>query len=713
MIRCLLTLSTILLLTWPASAAVVKSAGSGNWSDAKTWDGGKTPAAGDTVLVRAGHAVIYDVQSDAVVRALFIVGTLTFSPDKDTELNVGLIKIQHDETLDENGFDCNAHPADAKPKLVAGQPGFTAGCLCCDGKPALLVGTPELPIAAGKTAKIRLHYIDGMDKESCPAIVCCGGRMDFHGQPLSRTWVKLNATIPHPKSRRGKVDTTTITLSEEVKGWNVGDRVIVTSGATYATPVHFRGTFHPNPTDPKARKFAAITEERFIKAIDGLRVTLDRPLENEHLGEEPYRAEVANLSRNVIVESAKPDGIRGHTMFHRGSAGSISYAEFRHLGKKGILGKYSLHFHLCGDTMRGSSVIGASIWDSHNRWITIHGTQYLVVRDCIGYQSLGHGYFLEDGSEVYNVFDRNLAVQAFRAEMLPKQVLPFDKNEGAGFWWANSLNTFTRNVAVECDQYGFRFEATPTKQHDLMVSVRQPDGTKKRLDLRTLPFVRFEDNETHNNAFWGLNLGQHSGGKVGPAAENPFVIRNMRIWGNVGGFGVEVPNVLIDGMTVSRVTYAIRDSKYVAQDYRNVTMYAQLTPISTLEEYTSLKSANGTARTRQPGWPKGNGDGGVPLQGPEIEVAKLNPIDKLPPQTVITHVRAEGNHLVVRGTTTDDGQLNEVTVNGSKAKVSANGEWEVALIVVKKGPITLVAKGVDVAGNMEKTPHEITVVVRE
>ena len=66
--------------------------------------------------------------------------------------------------------------------------------------------------------------------------------------------------------------------------------------------------------------------------------------------------------------------------------------------------------------MRGSYVIGASIWDSGNRWLTIHGTNYLVVRDCVGYQSVGHGFFLEDGTEVYNVLDRNLAVQA-----LPRQ----------------------------------------------------------------------------------------------------------------------------------------------------------------------------------------------------------------------------------------------------------------------------------------------------
>ena len=104
--------------------------------------------------------------------------------------------------------------------------------------------------------------------------------------------------------------------------------------------------------------------------------------------------EIANLSRNVIIESAEPQKARGHTMYHRHSQGSISYAEFRHLGKEGVLGRYPLHYHLVGDTMRGSSVIGASIWDSSNRWLTIHGTNYLVVRDCVGYQSVGHGFFM-------------------------------------------------------------------------------------------------------------------------------------------------------------------------------------------------------------------------------------------------------------------------------------------------------------------------------
>ena len=48
---------------------------------------------------------------------------------------------------------------------------------------------------------IRLAYVDGMDRETCPAIVCCGGRMDFHGAPMSRTWVKLGATAAEGRRR--------------------------------------------------------------------------------------------------------------------------------------------------------------------------------------------------------------------------------------------------------------------------------------------------------------------------------------------------------------------------------------------------------------------------------------------------------------------------------------------------------------------------------
>ena len=49
----------------------------------------------------------------------------------------------------------------------------------------------------------------------------------------------------------------------------------------------------------------------------------------------------------------------------------------------------------------------------------------------------------------------------------------------------------------ESDRYGYRFEATPNREPGLTFPVRQPDGSRREVDIRTLPFVRFEDNESH------------------------------------------------------------------------------------------------------------------------------------------------------------------------------------------------------------------------
>ena len=517
----------------PASTPVklIRSVQSGAWSSAATWEGQEVPGHGVQVQVRPGHTVTYDVQApeSLVIRALFIAGTVSFATDKSTQLNVGLIKIEASDSTEEDGFDCDMHLEEADPLAP---------------KAALLVGTPLQPVAAKAKALIRLTYVPGMNKESCPAIVCCGGRMEFHGAPLNRSWVKLGATAT-PGAQE-------VTLAEPVTGWNVGDQIIVTA------------------TEADSDK-ERTTEPRTISALDGTRITFDEPLTAKHLVDGEFRGEVANLSRNVTVESADADGERGHTMYHRNSAGSISYAEFRHLGKKGVLGRYSLHFHLVGSTMRGSSVIGASIWDSHNRWLTIHGTNHLVVRDCVGYKSLGHGFFLEDGTEVYNVLDRNLAVEARATRKLPKQVLPFDQNEGAGFWWANSLNTFTRNVATADDHYGFRFEATQTSELKLLLPVMQPDGSLKDVDIRTLPFVRFDDNEVHSShGLYGINLGEGVNG-VGPDTQHPFVIRNTKIWNTHYGLRPQVPSLLVENLTI-QTDYGVYHPNYDNHVYRNVTI---------------------------------------------------------------------------------------------------------------------------------------------
>jgi hypothetical protein len=752
----------------PAAAAegLVRSARSGAWSAAATWEGGKAPGAGARVQVRAGHTVTYDLKSDVALRSVHVAGTLTFARDRDTRLDVGLLKVQPGEDASENGFDCDAHlpaPGPGKPR------------------PALEVGTPDRPIPIQHTALIRLTYVAGLDRESCPAIICCGGRMDFHGAAMNRTWVKLGAT-----AKKGDA---AVTLAEPVTGWRPGDRLIVT--ATKLTRDDGRGKYS--------------TEERTVRAVEGTRLALDRPLEVEHRGEGEYRGEVANLSRNVVVESADPAGVRGHTMYHRHSAGSISYAEFRHLGKEGVLGRYALHFHLCGDTLRGSSVLGASVWDSKNRWLTIHGTDYLVVRDCVGYKSVGHGFFLEDGTEAYNVLDRNLAVQALRGKPLPKQALPFDRNEGAGFWWANSLNTFTRNVSCENGRYGYRFEATRTSAFNLTLPVRQPDGSRRATDIRTLPFVRFEGNEAHCDGLYGLNLGEGVA-RVGPDARHPFVVRNMKIWAIHYAFRPQSPSLLVEGMRIHRAAYGVYHPNYDRHVYRDLlisetneepfnrghdddsTQYGVLavdglTFAGTRMNYVPLiqisddnptgaaeshfrnvrvidrRDNNRRALVNLGGGPRPNpktpkgvpvylhdwygpgrhakvvstrakdliGDGNKyradpPLTGDESRVAEvqgvrfpapLSPTDDMPPATVITHARAAAGKVVVRGTTSDNGVIKRVLVNGRPARPLAPNfaEWEAVLEGVRPGTLKLTAGAEDAAGNVEKTPHVTAVTV--
>ncbi|MDB4404283.1 hypothetical protein N9154_02990 [Akkermansiaceae bacterium] len=79
--------------------------------------------------------------------------------------------------------------------------------------------------------------------------------------------------------------------------------------------------------------FGVLSAESFTLESKGdpAQIALDHALENSHAATgKKYRCEVANLPRNVTVESADPEGVRGHTMHHRHSAGSVSYARFDH-----------------------------------------------------------------------------------------------------------------------------------------------------------------------------------------------------------------------------------------------------------------------------------------------------------------------------------------------------------------------------------------------
>src|SRR4030095_2178851 len=77
----------------------------------------------------------------------------------------------------------------------------------------------------------------------------------------------------------------------------------------------------------------------------------------------------------------------------------------------------------------------------------------------------------------------------------------------------------------------------------------------------------------------------------------------------------------------------------------------------------------------------------------------LTPVDDLPPATVITHV----SKTLVRGTTSDNGVVKRVLVNGKEAKATAPNfaQWEIA----NDGSGKFEAWAEDAAGNVETNKH--------
>ena len=682
-----------LCLLWLAVAAseavaeptLVRSARSGLWSSGETWDQGRVPRTGDRVVVRADHHVVYDVSSDAVIRLVQIAGTLDFARDRNTRLDVGLITVIADEEPSEAGFDCHASMGEMKE-------------MSARSRPSLLIGRPGQPIPAEFTATIRLHYVEGMDKLSCPAIVSCGGRMEFHGAAMPHTWLKLRQTAD--------VGATSIYVDDWAEGWKPGDRIIVTSTRRQREGRGAGGDFLTG----------AQTEERLITGLSprdftgGYAIKLDQPLAFAHFAEGNFRAEVADLSRNVVVESADPDGVRGHTMFHRGSMGSIQYAEFRHLGKLGEKGRYAIHFHMAGESMRGSSVIGAAIWDSQNRWITVHATEGLVLRDNVGYKSVGHGFFLEGGTEINNILDHNLATLVLPGKPQHEQEVPFDLNRGAGFWWANSHNSFTRNVAVECAEYGYRFDTKKTATYDPVRPIRQPDGTLKPQDSRTLPFIRFEENEAHTMKFFCLNLRGVTRPDTGldlasqtesvareaseamPEPGHPFWIRDFRGWEANWATHLGTTGVFIDGLDVFRADVAIWRSIMDGSGFRRMT--------------TKDMRVNDIHNPISSGYVPSEGDA---ERGYFRGVSTFR--DDLPPVTLITAVIRDGPLVTVQGSTADTSDIRRVTVNGRPARSTRGSfaEWEIHLSIPSDSPAEVSAFAEDVHSHVESRPHVVRV----
>lgn len=158
----------------------------------------------------------------------------------------------------------------------------------------------------------------------------------------------------------------------------------------------------------------------------------------------------------------------GHTLVRQGfQSYQVQGVEFYQLGQGGRIMHYPVHFHMARQTPANTFVADSSVWDSMTRWYTIHATEGVTLARNVGFLSIGHGYYLEDGTETDNKLLSNLGVMARAAvvngqnprcvpgilaatHQVGQDQVPYstDMDHPTSFWIMNGWNDFQYNMAA-------------------------------------------------------------------------------------------------------------------------------------------------------------------------------------------------------------------------------------------------------------------------
>uniref|UniRef100_A0AAQ6ACE0 G8 domain-containing protein n=1 Tax=Amphiprion ocellaris TaxID=80972 RepID=A0AAQ6ACE0_AMPOC len=328
---------------------------------------------------------------------------------------------------------------------------------------------------------------------------------------------KINASISIDVLSNSSI----LELSDHPAGWGSGDRVVVAS-TDYSMHQAEEFTLLPCPTC-KSNEVKVKGKAKFV-----------------HVGEEvdgvDMRAEVGLLSRNILLRGEMEPGCYGNEAckffsfdtfgghLKRGfRAVHISGVELQHMGQQ-TMGHYPVHFHMNGDVdEKGgydppTSVSDLSIHHSFSRCVTIHSSNGLLVKDVVGYDTLGHCFFTEDGPEERNTFDHCLGLMVRAGTLLPSDrdsKMCRDITDGAypgyvanprqdcsatsTFWIANPNNNLINCAAAGSEETGFWFifHHVPTGPSEGLYSPGHTEHT---------PMGQFTNNRAHSNYRAGMIL---------------------------------------------------------------------------------------------------------------------------------------------------------------------------------------------------------------
>lgn len=317
------------------------------------------------------------------------------------------------------------------------------------------------------------------------------------------------------------VDQVVLHLQDDVGSWRPGDRIVVAS-TDYSMHQAEEFTLLPCPdcTKNQVRIQGKPQYTHVGEILDGI----------------DMRAEVAVLSRNILIRGEMEpscygdnscqffsyDSFGGHIKILKNfTSVHLSQVELTHMGQQ-VRGSHPVNFHLCGDVdERGgysdpTYLQSLSIHHCFSRCVTVHATNGLLIRDTVGYDTLGHCFFLEDGIEQRNVFFHNLGLLT-----KPGTILPTDRNETmctsirgkvfgsyvpvpateckavSTFWIANPNNHLISNAAAGSQDAGIWYVFHSASTGDSYGLVPE---TKSELT----PLGTFYNNRVHSNFKAGL-----------------------------------------------------------------------------------------------------------------------------------------------------------------------------------------------------------------
>jgi hypothetical protein len=315
--------------------------------------------------------------------------------------------------------------------------------------------------------------------------------MEFNGKRKA-SWSNL--------AENAEVNATQIKVAHANANWAVGDEIMICPSRL-------------NWNEGEKRIISEV-----IPMADGIVYKFETGLSFPHIGQSKnyrrptdgktwradMRAEVGMLSKSIRIEgdaSSENNQHGGHVMIMMNGQAFIDGVEFFRMGQKSILGRYPFHWHLLQEKGAGQYFKNNSVHRAYNRAITIHGTESTLVENNFCYDHIGHGLFLEDGSERFNIIRGNVMLLTKRP-VAGEQVTPSDNEANevqnrtpASYWITNPNNTFENNVAAGTQGTGFWFALprSPMGPSDTIARFRGMQPYKE-------PLIKFSGNKAHSCA---------------------------------------------------------------------------------------------------------------------------------------------------------------------------------------------------------------------